>query len=47
MPPAENVHWLFATAVLALGLCLLGEGFVGVAVLLVVAVLATTSLPGA
>ena len=29
MPPAENVHWLFATAVLAFGLCLLARGIVG------------------
>ena len=29
MPPAENVHWLFATAVLALGLCLLARAIVG------------------
>lgn len=29
MPPAENVHWLFATALLALGLCLLARAIVG------------------
>jgi hypothetical protein len=28
-PPAEHVHWLFATGVLLLGLCLLAEGVVG------------------
>jgi hypothetical protein len=28
-PPAEHVHWLFATGFLALGLCLLGEAVVG------------------
>jgi hypothetical protein len=28
-PPAEHVHWLFATGFLLLGLCLLGEAFVG------------------
>jgi hypothetical protein len=28
-PPAEHVHWLFATGFLALGLCLLGEAIVG------------------
>jgi hypothetical protein len=28
-PPAEHVHWLFATGFLALGLCLLGEVVVG------------------
>lgn len=29
IPPAENVHWLFATAVLLLGLCLLAKAVVG------------------
>lgn len=29
MPPAENVHWLFATAVLAFALCLLARAVVG------------------
>lgn len=28
-PPAEHVHWLFATGFLALGLCLLAEAVVG------------------
>ena len=28
-PPAEHVHWLFATGFLVLGLCLLGESIVG------------------
>jgi hypothetical protein len=28
-PPAEHVHWLFATGFLILGLCLLAEGVVG------------------
>jgi hypothetical protein len=28
-PPAEHVHWLFATGFLALGLCLLAEVIVG------------------
>ena len=28
-PPAEHVHWLFATGLLLLGLCLLGEAVVG------------------
>lgn len=28
-PPAEHVHWLFATGFLILGLCLLGEALVG------------------
>ena len=28
-PPAEHVHWLFATGFLILGLCLLGEAIVG------------------
>ena len=28
-PPAEHVHWLFATGFLALGLCLLAEAIVG------------------
>ena len=28
-PPAEHVHWLFATGFLTLGLCLLGEAIVG------------------
>jgi hypothetical protein len=28
-PPAEHVHWLFATGVLLLGLCLLAEVIVG------------------
>jgi hypothetical protein len=28
-PPAEHVHWLFATGFLMLGLCLLAEVFVG------------------
>ena len=28
-PPAEHVHWLFATGFLLLGLCLLAEGVVG------------------
>jgi hypothetical protein len=28
-PPAEHVHWLFATGFLMLGLCLLGEALVG------------------
>ena len=28
-PPAEHVHWLFATGVLLLGLCLLAEVVVG------------------
>lgn len=31
-PPAEHVHWLFATGFLILGLCLLGEAIVGVEV---------------
>ena len=31
-PPAEHVHWLFATGFLALGLCLLAEATVGVEV---------------
>lgn len=29
IPPAEHVHWLFATGVLSLGLCLLAEAIVG------------------
>jgi hypothetical protein len=28
-PPAEHVHWLFATGFLLLGLCLLARGIVG------------------
>jgi len=28
-PPAEHVHWLFATGFLLVGLCLLGEAIVG------------------
>lgn len=32
MPPPENVHWLFASAFLALGLFLLAEAIVGTAV---------------
>ena len=28
-PPAEHVHWLFATGILLLGLCLLAEAIVG------------------
>ena len=28
-PPAEMIHWLFATALLMLGLCLLSEAVVG------------------
>src|SRR3954465_14073482 len=28
-PPAEMIHWLFATALLVLGLCLLSEAVVG------------------
>jgi hypothetical protein len=28
-PPAEHVHWMFATGLLLLGLCLLGEAIVG------------------
>ncbi len=28
-PPAEHVHWLFATGFLILGLCLVGEAVVG------------------
>jgi hypothetical protein len=28
-PPAEHVHWMFATGFLILGLCLLGEVIVG------------------
>ena len=28
-PPAEHVHWLFATGFLILGLCLVTEGVVG------------------
>ena len=28
-PPAEHVHWLFATGVLLLGLCLVAEAVVG------------------
>src|ERR687885_346723 len=28
-PPAEHVHWMFATGFLLLGLCLLGETVVG------------------
>jgi hypothetical protein len=28
-PPAEHVHWLFASGFLILGLCLLGEAIVG------------------
>ena len=31
-PPAENVHWLFATALLAFGLCLLARAIVGEAI---------------
>jgi hypothetical protein len=31
-PPAEHVHWLFATGFLILSLCLLGEAIVGVEV---------------
>lgn len=29
MPPAENVHWLFATGILGFGLCLLARAIVG------------------
>lgn len=29
MPPAENVHWLFATGLLAFGLCLLARALAG------------------
>ena len=29
LPPAEHVHWLFATGFLLLGLCLLAEALVG------------------
>lgn len=29
MPPAENVHWLFAAGLLALGLCLLARALAG------------------
>ncbi len=29
IPPAENIHWLFATGFLVLGLCQLGEALVG------------------
>jgi hypothetical protein len=29
VPPAEHVHWLFATGFLILGLCLLAEAIVG------------------
>src|SRR5205823_7987664 len=32
IPPAEDVHWLFATGFLVLGLCQLGEAIVGSAV---------------
>lgn len=32
MPPAESVHWLFATGFLTLGLCQLAESLVGPAV---------------
>ena len=32
MPPAENVHWLFATAMLAFGLCMLARALVGEAI---------------
>jgi hypothetical protein len=32
LPPAQTVHWLFATGFLALGLCLLAEAVVGTAV---------------
>jgi hypothetical protein len=28
-PPAEHVHWLFATGILFVGLCLLAQAFVG------------------
>ena len=28
-PPAEHVHWLFATGFLLLGLCLLARAIVG------------------
>ena len=28
-PPAEHVHWMFATGFLFLGLCLLAEAIVG------------------
>jgi hypothetical protein len=31
-PPAEHVHWLFATGFLILGLCLLSEAIVGATV---------------
>lgn len=31
-PPAENVHWLFATALLAFGLCLFARAIVGEAI---------------
>ena len=31
-PPAEHVHWLFATGFLMLGLCLVAEAVVGTAV---------------
>lgn len=32
MPPAENVHWLFAGGLMLLGLCLLARAIVGVEV---------------
>ena len=32
MPPAENVHWLFAAAILLFGLCLLARALVGEAI---------------
>jgi hypothetical protein len=32
MPPAENVHWLFATGILLFGLCLLARALVGEAI---------------
>ena len=28
-PPAEHVHWMFATGVLFLGLCLMAQAIVG------------------
>lgn len=31
-PPAENVHWLFATSILLFGLCLLARAIVGEAI---------------
>ncbi len=32
MPPAENVHWLFATGILLFGLCMLARALVGEAI---------------